>query len=135
MSSSPIDLGSPYAGGEPSGGFFQFHGIWAPGVRAFRRLMFRSKAVLIMLAMAVPTVLLGTVFIQARLETIETAELERLGVAYVKEATTLQRAVAEYQRAPISLSTASRRPQRSSNAVRACLGVGSDFAAASIAAL
>jgi methyl-accepting chemotaxis protein len=70
--------------------------------------MFRTKAVLIMLAMAVPTVLLGGVFIQARLETIETAELERLGVSYVKEATKLQRAVAEYQRAAIDAAAKSQ---------------------------
>jgi methyl-accepting chemotaxis protein len=28
------------------GGFFAFHGIWAPGVRLFRRLGFRAKAVI-----------------------------------------------------------------------------------------
>jgi methyl-accepting chemotaxis protein len=92
---------------DPGAGFFQFHGIWAPGVRAFRSLMFRTKALLIMLAMAVPTALLGTVFVQARLETIETAELERLGVAYVKEATSLQRALSDYRKAAMKAAASS----------------------------
>jgi len=31
----------------PHGGFFAFHGIWAPGVRLFRNLSFSAKAVLV----------------------------------------------------------------------------------------
>jgi methyl-accepting chemotaxis protein len=36
-------------------GFFAHHGIWAPGVRLFRRLRFTSKALIISLAFVVPT--------------------------------------------------------------------------------
>jgi len=39
---------------ENFGGFFAHHGIWAPGVRLFRRLRFAPKAVLISLALVVP---------------------------------------------------------------------------------
>ena len=35
-------------------GFFSHHGLWAPGVRLFRRLQFESKALLISLAFMVP---------------------------------------------------------------------------------
>lgn len=43
-----------------SGGFFAHHGIWAPGVRLFRRLTFAAKAMIISLAFTVPLVwLLG----------------------------------------------------------------------------
>jgi methyl-accepting chemotaxis protein len=37
-----------------SDGFFAHHGIWAPGVRLFRRLRFTSKAVIISLAFVLP---------------------------------------------------------------------------------
>ncbi len=37
------------------GGFFAYHGVWAPGVRLFRRLSFPVKAILIMLAFGIPT--------------------------------------------------------------------------------
>ncbi len=40
------------------GGFFAFHGIWAPGVRLFRNLGFGMKAVIISLAFIVPGTLL-----------------------------------------------------------------------------
>lgn len=44
-------LAHPHADGS---GFFQYHGIWAPGVRAFRRLRFMSKAAIISLAFMLP---------------------------------------------------------------------------------
>ncbi len=34
--------------------FFSYHGIWAPGVRLFRRIGFAAKAVIITLAFAIP---------------------------------------------------------------------------------
>jgi len=36
------------------GGFFTYHGIWAPGVRLFRSLRFSAKAVILSLAFLVP---------------------------------------------------------------------------------
>ena len=42
------------------GGFFAHHGLWAPGVRLFRRLAFTAKATIISLAFIVPLIgLLG----------------------------------------------------------------------------
>jgi len=38
---------------DPSG-FFQYHGIWAPGVRTFRNLRFATKALIISLAFMLP---------------------------------------------------------------------------------
>ena len=35
-------------------GFFEYHGIWAPGVRAFRNLRFNTKAAIISLAFMLP---------------------------------------------------------------------------------
>ncbi len=37
------------------GGYFAYHGVWAPGVRLFRRLGFTSKALIISLVFALPT--------------------------------------------------------------------------------
>ena len=56
-----------HSGNDSRGGFFAFHGIWAPGVRAFRSLTFSVKATLIMLAMAVPIAVLGYVITSVRL--------------------------------------------------------------------
>jgi methyl-accepting chemotaxis protein len=38
----------------PGGGFFAHHGIWAPGVRLFRKLSFTAKAAVISLAFMLP---------------------------------------------------------------------------------
>lgn len=38
-----------------SGGFFSYHGIWAPGVRLFRKLDFKLKAGMISLAFLLPS--------------------------------------------------------------------------------
>jgi methyl-accepting chemotaxis protein len=59
-------------------GFFSHHGLWAPGVRLFRRLTFTSKAVIISLAFMLPMLgLLGWTLhnqadqlLQARLEAV-----------------------------------------------------------------
>ena len=40
------------------GGFFVYHGVWAPGVRLFRRLRFAAKASIISLAFVLPIVAL-----------------------------------------------------------------------------
>ena len=37
-----------------SGGFFSYHGIWAPGVRLFRNMQFTSKALIISLSFLIP---------------------------------------------------------------------------------
>ena len=37
-----------------TGGFFTYHGVWAPGVRLFRRLSFPAKSIIIVAAMVLP---------------------------------------------------------------------------------
>lgn len=39
---------------QSSGGFFAYHGIWAPGVRLFRQLRFHAKATIIALSFTLP---------------------------------------------------------------------------------
>ena len=38
----------------PLFGFFAYHGVWAPGVRLFRRLGFRAKASIVMALLVLP---------------------------------------------------------------------------------
>ena len=46
--------------GAPEGGFFRFHGFWAPGVRAMRQLSFKANSIIIVAAILIPiAVLLG----------------------------------------------------------------------------
>jgi methyl-accepting chemotaxis protein len=52
-SASPVSA-VPMQTSARSNGFFAHHGVWAPGVRLFRRLAFASKAVIISLAFMLP---------------------------------------------------------------------------------
>ena len=45
---------SPELAEDTEGHFFEYHGIWAPGVRAFRQLRFNTKALIISLAFMLP---------------------------------------------------------------------------------
>jgi methyl-accepting chemotaxis protein len=67
-----------------AGGFFTFHGAWAPGVRLFRRLTFGAKAAIISASFVVPLLLLGTYYFGNIGDQIAFSEKERLGVAYAK---------------------------------------------------
>lgn len=66
----------------PVRGFFQYHGIWAPGVRLFRSLGFRAKALIISGAFLVPLVVLGASYQWSHHLNLRFVEAERAGVAY-----------------------------------------------------
>jgi methyl-accepting chemotaxis protein len=66
------------------GGFFQHHGIWAPGVRLFRKLQFRSKALIVSSMFLLPLMLLAHALWGTTQETIDFAHKERLGVATMR---------------------------------------------------
>ncbi len=68
-------------------GFFHHHGIWAPGVRSFRRLTFQAKAMIASLAFLIPIGLLGASLLLTMQETIDLAVRERAGVAVMKAVT------------------------------------------------
>jgi methyl-accepting chemotaxis protein len=65
--------------------FFAFHGIWAPGVRLFRRLDFRAKALLVSIGFLVPIALLLYAYLQNVAATLTTARQERAGVAILRK--------------------------------------------------
>ncbi|MEO8297871.1 MAG: methyl-accepting chemotaxis protein [Burkholderiales bacterium] len=67
----------------PREGFFAHHGLWAPGIRLFRKLGFQAKALLITAAFVLPLLALLWAYWQTSQTTIDTARLERAGVAVV----------------------------------------------------
>ncbi len=65
--------------------FFRHHGAWAPGVRLFRRMHFKTKAVMVSAMFLVPVLALGWGFFTDKVAAIEFSAKERLGVAYARE--------------------------------------------------
>ena len=64
--------------------FFRHHGAWAPGVKLFRRLQFRTKAAIILAALLIPLLtLLGFQWTSSK-ERIDVAHAERDGVRYIR---------------------------------------------------
>jgi len=65
--------------------FFRYHGFWAPGVRLFRAIGFRAKALIIAVTFAVPIGALAWSYFGDKAEAIGFSEKERLGVVYARE--------------------------------------------------
>ncbi len=77
----------PAAGRGGSSGlieFFRHHGAWAPGVKLFRTLQFRAKALIILGALLVPLAMLLVFQWQLGSEKINIAMAERDGVRYIR---------------------------------------------------
>jgi methyl-accepting chemotaxis protein len=66
------------------GGFFRYHGPWAPGVRLFRKLSFPAKAAIISVAFLIPLLVLAWSFTQSHIADSDFVHAERQGVAYVR---------------------------------------------------
>ena len=73
---------SAFEAARMEGGFFSFHGPWAPGVRLFRRLSFAAKAALISATFLVPLLVLASSFYGNMATQIGFSSKERLGVEY-----------------------------------------------------
>ena len=67
------------------GDFFRYHGIWAPGVRLFRNVKFRTKALIISTAFMVPLATVGWNWFSAQSAAIDFSAKERFGVEYAQE--------------------------------------------------
>jgi methyl-accepting chemotaxis protein len=80
------------------GGFFAYHGVWAPGVRLFRKVGFRIKAALITAAFVLPLVVVLWAYLGQAQQGIRVAQQERAGVA-ILQATELWVAEVQQQRA------------------------------------
>ncbi|HSW05946.1 methyl-accepting chemotaxis protein [Aquabacterium sp.] len=65
--------------------FFRYHGFWAPGIRLFRQLGFRAKAVIISLVFTVPIAALSWSYYTDKAASIGFSAKERIGVVYGRE--------------------------------------------------
>jgi methyl-accepting chemotaxis protein len=96
---APIGVDRPGAGRDrPAGGFFRYHGVWAPGVRLFRSIGFQAKAWVISLVFAVPIVLLASFYFADKAASIGFSAQERMGVRYARAALPLLPALGEVAR-------------------------------------
>lgn len=64
--------------------FFKYHGLWAPGVRLFRHLDFRSKAMVISLVFTLPMIWVSWQYFADKASAIEFSSRERQGVTYAR---------------------------------------------------
>ncbi len=84
---SPPDvpaLMSPPAEQSHGDGYFTHHGFWSPGVRLFRSLHFKSKALIISSAFLVPIVLLAITLWNSTQDIVDFANKERAGVVAMR---------------------------------------------------
>jgi methyl-accepting chemotaxis protein len=65
--------------------FFRYHGLWSPGVRLFRSIGFRSKALVITTVFLVPILLLSWNYFSNQKASIDFSAKERLGVLYARD--------------------------------------------------
>ena len=65
--------------------FFAFHGLWAPGVRMFRHLTFRSKAILISVIFLIPIMALSVQYGQQSTKQLRSNENAKVGIVYASE--------------------------------------------------
>jgi len=65
--------------------FFRYHGLWAPGVRLFRRIGFNAKAAVITMVFVVPIAVLAWSYFGDKAASIGFSARERVGVVYGRE--------------------------------------------------
>ena len=73
-----------------AGGFFAHHGVWAPGVKLFRRFGFRFKASIISLCFVLPLLVAAGAWFLGAQESLRFSSKEREGVAFAREVVALQ---------------------------------------------
>jgi len=93
--SAPSTHLKPQASSVRFGEFFRYHGWLAPGVRLFRRIGFRAKALWIALAFTAPLALLLALLLSGTREQVAFADSERQGLTYVRPALDLLKAAQE----------------------------------------
>ena len=79
--------------------FFRYHGLWAPGIRLFRKLRFKTKAFLISAVLLLPAFVLGSAYLGDVQEQVVFAQKERQGVALVRKVLPVLQALLEVRNA------------------------------------
>jgi methyl-accepting chemotaxis protein len=87
------------SGSSDRDGFFRHHGLWAPGIRLFRRLGFNAKAGVITLTFLLPITVLGWNYFASQAELIAFSAKEQDGSAYIHEAYALLPLLTQARRA------------------------------------
>ena len=87
------DLSSTERRAQGLSDFFRYHGLWAPGVRLFRSIGFRSKAAVISAMFMVPIVWLALNYYSDKAAAVAFSAKERVGVAYASAAMPLMSAL------------------------------------------
>jgi methyl-accepting chemotaxis protein len=82
QTASDVIVGSDQGRNTSPLSFFRYHGIWAPGVRLFRRLSFQAKALIVSIAFLIPLFVLGWSFDAGKRSELDFVVAERQGVAY-----------------------------------------------------
>jgi methyl-accepting chemotaxis protein len=95
----------PSAGTSSVSEFFRYHGLWAPGVRLFRAIGFRSKASIIALTFVLPIVVLAWQYMGDKADAIAFSAKERVGVAVIREALPLLQTLQRQRLAEAALAT------------------------------
>jgi len=90
---------SPVATDARLGEFFRYHGWLAPGVRLFRAIGFRAKALWVSLAFVIPLVAMLVFLWSDAQEQLATARSERQGLAYVRPLLDLVKVAQDRRRA------------------------------------
>lgn len=81
--------------GPGANAFFAHHGLWAPGIRGFRRLRFRARAIWISLAFGLPLAVLTVAYLSAVVQGLDLVRSERGGLAQARQALSLVQVVQE----------------------------------------
>jgi len=95
--------------------FFRYHGPWAPGIRLFRAIGFRAKAMVISAAFLIPIVFLAWQYFGDKAAAIEFSARERVGVSYMHHAMPVLQALVAERSAALSGDSgalAARRSER-----------------------
>jgi len=96
----------------PSSGFFSHHGPWAPGVRLFRRLGFRSKAVIVSTCFIVPLAVVSASWFAKSVHEIRFTRTEARGTRYLQNLFALQPGLLELRRLSRDDSAAAAHAQQ-----------------------
>lgn len=80
-------------------GFFQHHGAWAPGVKLFRRIQFKAKALLILALLLIPLTILSIDSWSHYADTINVLKKERAGVEAMSKLAPVMQGVVETRNA------------------------------------
>lgn len=89
-------------------GFFAHHGLWAPGIRGFRRLRFRARAIWISLAFGLPLAVLTWAYLSAVVQGLDLVRSERRGLDQVRLTLTLVQAVQDLRQGHLLPGSANR---------------------------